>query len=116
MAILVSACGLPAPVLVAGYAADGISFGFTDKTVGDHALSAALDRDCAVWRIVRGERICADRDSGSGESDPPGMAVVESAAPAAAAAEPPELLYANPGPPPPRAAGHRIGPAAPLPP
>ena len=51
-------CGLPATVIVSSYAANGISLGYTNKTLSDHALSAALERDCAVWRVIRNDRIC----------------------------------------------------------
>ena len=51
-------CGLPTAVTVATYAADGVSFVATGKGVTDHALSAAVDRDCALLRAMNGDAVC----------------------------------------------------------
>lgn len=51
---------LPTSVQVASLAFDGISFLATGKTVGDHALSAATDQDCAMSRALSGKTICND--------------------------------------------------------
>jgi hypothetical protein len=51
-------CGLPTAVTVATYAADGVSFVATGKRVTDHALSAAVDRDCALLRAMNGDAVC----------------------------------------------------------
>ena len=101
--VLVS-CGLPASVVVAGYAADGVSFGYTRKTVGDHALSAALARDCAVWRVVHGDAVCVQP-----ETSPAGQTEISDAPPDGhGTAHHPELLYARPEPHRATAVGHRI--------
>ena len=42
------------------FAADGVSYVATGKAVSDHALSAFLGRDCAVFRVVRGDPPCSD--------------------------------------------------------
>ena len=47
--------------------ADGISFVTTDKTLTDHGLSLVRDQDCAVWRGIKGDDICTDADSRSGD-------------------------------------------------
>ena len=39
-------------------AADGASYISTGKSTKDHALSFAMDQDCAMYRIVKGETIC----------------------------------------------------------
>ena len=39
-------------------AADGASYVATGKSTKDHALSFAMDQDCAMYRIVKGEKIC----------------------------------------------------------
>ena len=54
--VLLSGCGLPPAVMIASYAADGVSYVATGKSVSDHGISAVTGRDCAVWRIVKGER------------------------------------------------------------
>lgn len=55
---LLSGCGLPLPLVIAGYAADAVSLVETGKTVSDHALSAVIEEDCRVWRVMKGEEIC----------------------------------------------------------
>lgn len=45
-------CVAPPIITYASMALDGASFLSTGKSVGDHALSAAVDEDCAVLRIV----------------------------------------------------------------
>jgi hypothetical protein len=55
-------CGLPGAVVVASYAADGASYLVTGKSATDHALSAAMDRDCALLRIAANEKPCRISD------------------------------------------------------
>ena len=57
---LLSGCGLPPAVVIASYAADGVSYIGTGKSVTDHGLSAATGRDCALFRVVKAKPICAD--------------------------------------------------------
>jgi len=53
-------CGLPPAVAIGSYAADGVSYLATGKTVTDHGLSAATGEDCAViGHLVQGKPICA---------------------------------------------------------
>tara|TARA_Y100000401_G_scaffold107387_1_gene101685 strand:- start:125 stop:448 length:324 start_codon:yes stop_codon:yes gene_type:complete len=40
-------------------AADGASYISTGKSTKDHALSFAMDQDCALFRVINGENICA---------------------------------------------------------
>lgn len=57
--LLVSGCAFVPPQLaLLGYAADGVSYAASGKSTTDHALSAALERDCRVLRVVQQERIC----------------------------------------------------------
>ena len=56
--LVLSACAVPTPFTVFSFAADGISYVATGKTVTDHALSAALGQDCALMRMVRGDAPC----------------------------------------------------------
>ena len=58
LAASLGGCGLPGAVVVAGYAADGASYLVTGKSATDHALSAAVDRDCALLRLAANEKPC----------------------------------------------------------
>lgn len=60
--LAVSACGLPPIVSAVSYAIEGASYAASGKSMTDHALSAAADRDCAMFRIVKGEEICRDAE------------------------------------------------------
>lgn len=55
-----SGCGLPEAVTVAGFVVESGSFLGTGKTVSDHALSAATDRDCSVLAGVTRSRFCEE--------------------------------------------------------
>ncbi len=60
---LLNGCALlaiPPALTIASYAADGVSYMATGKSITDHMLSDALGRNCAVWRILRGRKICKD--------------------------------------------------------
>ncbi len=64
--LFVGACALPLPLQIAVWATDGISYLMTSKSMSDHGLSAALDRDCAVHRAITEGDICReDEDSGT---------------------------------------------------
>ena len=56
--VLLSGCGLPPAVVIASYAADGVSYVATGKSVTDHGLSYATGHDCAMLRVVSGDPIC----------------------------------------------------------
>jgi len=58
LAPLLSGCGLPESLTVAGLVIEGGSFLGTGKTVSDHALSAATDRDCRMLAGVTRGRVC----------------------------------------------------------
>lgn len=57
-------CGLPPAVTLLSYALDGISLFSSGKTVGDHAISVAAKQDCAVWRLVKDEKMCREFEAG----------------------------------------------------
>ena len=59
-AVAVSGCGLSGPVALASYAMSGFTLMDQGKTVSDIVLSAAVDQDCAMWRIVQDQPICID--------------------------------------------------------
>ena len=58
--LLLGGCGLPPSVQIASYVFDGLSYLASDKTLTDHAISAAMDEDCALMRAIRGNHICGD--------------------------------------------------------
>ena len=58
--LVLAGCGMPMGVQIASLFADGLSFLTTEKTLGDHALSAVAGQDCAVWRGLNGENVCRD--------------------------------------------------------
>lgn len=58
--LFLGGCGMPVGVQIASLFADGLSFLATEKTLGDHGLSAVAGQDCAVWRGLNGENICRD--------------------------------------------------------
>ena len=56
--LALTGCGLPPIVAALSYAMDGVSYATSGKSVTDHALSAATERDCAIYRVLMGEKIC----------------------------------------------------------
>ena len=56
--ILLSGCAIPPAVSIASYVLDGISYAATGKSVSDHGISAAAGRDCAMFRILKGQNPC----------------------------------------------------------
>src|SRR5215470_10860729 len=61
MPALLSGCALPPAVMIASYAADGVSYVATGKSVSDHGISEVTGRDCALLRVIRGRPICEDK-------------------------------------------------------
>ena len=59
LGLLVGGCFLPA-YQIASWTATGVSYMLSGKSVGDHALSLALNQDCATWRVLQGKEICVD--------------------------------------------------------
>jgi hypothetical protein len=64
VACILGGCAAPVGVAVASYAADGVLLIATDKTATDHGLSMAAGQDCAMWRIIRGRKICTEHKPG----------------------------------------------------
>lgn len=58
LGLVLTGCGIPPAVTVAGYVADGVLLAGTGRTSTDHGLSLATGRDCAVWRMLDGREIC----------------------------------------------------------
>jgi len=61
-ALSLAGCGLPPAIAIIAYAADGVSYVTTGKSTTDHALSAAVDRDCSVLRAAYDEPVCRKSD------------------------------------------------------
>ena len=59
-AMSVSGCAVPVTVAAAGYAMSGFTLMDQGKTVSDIVLSAAMDQDCAMWRIIQDQPICIE--------------------------------------------------------
>lgn len=58
--LVVGGCVLPPAVTIANYALNGISYAATGKSLTDHAISIALNMDCALFRVVKALEICVD--------------------------------------------------------
>lgn len=56
--LLLTGCGLPPVVTAISFAADGVSYASSGRSVTDHAVSVAADQDCALLRVVDGKPIC----------------------------------------------------------
>jgi hypothetical protein len=65
--LLAGGCGAPVAVAAASYGADGVSLAESGKTTGDHFTSMVTKKDCAFWRVLRGQKICYERQ---GDRDP----------------------------------------------
>lgn len=58
--LLAGCAAIPPAVSIATWAIDGATLAISGKSVSDHALSAATQRDCAIWRLLKGEPVCTD--------------------------------------------------------
>ena len=80
-------CAIPVPLQVASWIIDGISYLATEKSVADHGVSFVAQKDCALWRGIKGETFCREDTEGiyalwdTGESGESGD-LAEIAAPA----------------------------------
>ena len=62
--LFIAGCGLSPVLEVAYYGLQGISLATSGRSVGDHAISAMLDKDCAMFRLVKGEAVCREPKEG----------------------------------------------------
>jgi hypothetical protein len=75
--VLLAGCvAIPPAISIASWAVNGASLMISGKSVSDHAISAVLDQDCAMWRILKGDPICVDYPAEDGsvmvaELEPP---------------------------------------------
>lgn len=68
---LAAGCAIPPAVTVASFAADGVSYATTGKSVTDHGLSAATGHDCALLRPVLDDKpVCDTSDTAQGKRVP----------------------------------------------
>ncbi len=59
LALLLSGCALVPPwVAYVSLGMDGASYLTTGKGAADHAVSEVLDKDCVLWRFIKGQEIC----------------------------------------------------------
>ncbi len=80
MPFLLAGCGLPLAVTLGSYAADGVSYVATGKSVTDHGLTAVTGRDCALLRpILKGKAICQDQPMARDGSPPAPVQVGQNA-------------------------------------
>ncbi len=66
-ALLTGACAAPLALTGASYAADGGLLVASNKTSTDHFVSMVSNKDCALWRVLRGRAVCKERE---GEQNP----------------------------------------------
>ncbi len=62
VAVLSSCAPVINPVTVVSLVFDGISYATTGKGPADHVISGVTDRDCAMYRTLFDEPVCAPRD------------------------------------------------------
>jgi hypothetical protein len=65
--LLTGACGAPVAATAISYGADGISLVDSGKSTTDHLASMVSKKDCALWRVLRSQKVCRERD---GDKDP----------------------------------------------
>ncbi len=70
LALLLGGCGLPPVLMVASYAIEGVTLLATGKTIADHAISNAMNKDCSLFRDVKGRQVCLEAVDADG---PPAM-------------------------------------------
>ncbi len=58
--VLAGCVSIPPAITIASWVINGASYAISGKGVSDHAISAVLEKDCATWRIIKGDPICVD--------------------------------------------------------
>lgn len=64
--LLAGCAAIPPAVSVATWAIEGASLAFSGKSISDHAISAVTRKDCAMWRLLKGEPVCEDYPAENG--------------------------------------------------
>lgn len=60
MCLTLAGCAIPFPLTVASFVMGTGSMLSTGKSVPDHFLSFTMEQDCAMWHVVKGERLCQE--------------------------------------------------------
>lgn len=58
--LVFSGCAVSPVIALLSTAAEGVSFAFSGKSISDNAVSVAANRDCAFFRVLKGEAVCND--------------------------------------------------------
>src|SRR5262249_55051923 len=58
-ALALGGCALPPALSIASFAADGVSYALTGKSVSDHGISLAMQEDCTLLNLLRSNPICS---------------------------------------------------------
>jgi hypothetical protein len=95
--LVLSGCGLPPAIVAFSYAKDGLSFASSGKSMTDHALSAAVEEDCALFRAIQGRDICTEvaPEDGGGTVLAEALSDATGTNPAGPAASRTEIAIAN---------------------
>ena len=59
--LLMGCAAIPAPLIALSHVhtgADVVSVIATGKTTTDHAISKILNKDCVLFRLIKGKKIC----------------------------------------------------------
>jgi len=68
--LFLSGCGIPPAISIASYIINGVSYAATGKSISDHGISAVAGRDCATWRVLKGENPCKGDPTERGDPAP----------------------------------------------
>jgi hypothetical protein len=58
--LLLGGCALPFPLTVASFVLGTGSAVTTGRSIPGHLLSFAVEKDCAMWHVVKGESLCRE--------------------------------------------------------
>jgi len=61
-ALLLAGCGIPTAVNMAMYAFEGATVAMSGRSTTDHVISAAMKKDCVVFRIVLDKPVRRDNE------------------------------------------------------
>lgn len=59
---ILGGCSVSPAVDAVSWTFDGVSYFLTGKSMTDHAVSIAAGKDCAMVRVVKGQKVCVPRD------------------------------------------------------
>lgn len=60
IALFLSGCSLSPTMKLASYAVDGFSLLVSGRSVSDHAISGAMNKDCKISRVISGLEVCEE--------------------------------------------------------